>query len=114
QHARWAGNPVVVLDVPLASAAERRFALSVCRRASAALATVAAGDEATLRIFADEGITVDAVDDDADPSTDLGRLRRHIFMVEPPPERLRAGDVCVFSAPGEAREALEIARRALD
>ena len=47
-------------------------------------------------------------------TTDLGRLRRHIFTLDPPPERTRAGDVRFFSAPGEAREALEIARRVLD
>jgi ATP-dependent helicase/nuclease subunit B len=41
-------------------------------------------------------------------------LRRHIFELDPPPERTRTGDVRLFSAPGEAREALEIARRVLD
>src|SRR4051794_40646940 len=38
--ARWAGCPLLILDVPLASAAERRFALAICRRSSAALLTV--------------------------------------------------------------------------
>jgi ATP-dependent helicase/nuclease subunit B len=111
---RWAGYPVLLLDVPLASATERRFALSVCSRAKAALATVAAGDDATLESFGREEATVETVEDDALPSTDLGRLRRHIFTLAPPPERSRAGDVQFFSAPGEAREALEIARRVLD
>jgi ATP-dependent helicase/nuclease subunit B len=111
---RWAGYPVLMLDVPLASAAERRFALSLCRRARAALATIAAGDEATLRAFIEADVRVDVLDDDAAVDSDLGRLRRHIFTPEPPPERPRAGDVQFFSAPGEAREALEIVRRALD
>jgi ATP-dependent helicase/nuclease subunit B len=113
-NARWAGCPVVMLDVPLVSAAERRFALSVCTSARAALATVPAGDEATLLTFSGDERSFDTIDDDAAPSTDLGRLRRHIFTVKPPPERSRAGDVQFFSAPGEPREALEIARRALD
>ena len=112
--ARWAGYPVLLLDVPLASAAERRFALSVCRHSTAALATVATGDDATLLTFASEGVAAESIEDDADASTDLGRLRRHIFALEPPPERIRTGDVRLFSAPGEAREAVEIARRALD
>src|SRR4029077_20745678 len=33
---------------------------------------------------------------------------------ERPPERERTGDVVLFSAPGEGREAVEIVRRALD
>ena len=112
--ARWARCPVVMLDVPLASTAEGRFARSVCERARAALATVPAGDDATLLALGGGTSTVDTIEDDASPSTDLGRLRRHIFTVQPPPERSRVGDVQFFSAPGEAREALEIARRALD
>ena len=109
--AHWAGYPVLLLDVPLASTAERRFALSVCRHATAALATVATGDEATLLTFASEGVPAESIEDDADASADLGRLRRHIFALEPPPGRIRTGDVRLFSAPGEAREAIEIARR---
>ena len=111
---RWAGCPLLVVDVPLASAAECRFALSVGRRSAAALLTVAAGDEATVAALEAEGVAVTRIDDDADPETDLGRLRRYIFSPLPPPARTRTGDVCLFSAPGEAREALEIARRALD
>jgi CRISPR/Cas system-associated exonuclease Cas4 (RecB family) len=44
----------------------------------------------------------------------LLRLRAHVFQDEPPPERERAGDVALFSAPGEGREAVEIVRRVLD
>jgi len=46
--------------------------------------------------------------------SDLATLRRHIFTIERPPERRPAGDVRLFSAPGEGREALEIVRRVLD
>jgi len=112
--ARWAGCPLLILDVPLASAAERQFVISMCRRSNAALVTVAAGDDATIQALDAEGVTVSNVDDDADVGSDLGRLRRHVFALQPPSERARTGDVQLFSAPGEAREALEIARRALD
>ncbi len=37
-----------------------------------------------------------------------------MFLSEPPPARTRAGDVRLFSAPGEGREAVEIVRRILD
>jgi RecB family exonuclease len=111
---RWTGYPALLLDVPLASAAERRFALAVFSTARAALATLAAGDEATREAFQTAGARIDELDDDAPPTSDLGRLRRHIFRLDPPPERARSGDVRLFSAPGEAREAVEIARRVLD
>ncbi|HMC76627.1 MAG TPA: PD-(D/E)XK nuclease family protein [Vicinamibacterales bacterium] len=112
--ARWAGCPLLILDVPLASAAECRFALSIGRRSASALLTVAAGDDATTAALEAAGVAVASVDDDAGPESDLGRLRRYIFMLLPPPPRARTGGVSLFSAPGEAREALEIARRALD
>ena len=117
QGLRWAGYPVLMLDVPLDSVAERGFAEAIIARAADALATCPAEDEAletTRRVFPKEGVTVDDAGDDAPMHTDLGRLRRFIFKQDPPPEMPRAGDVRLYSAPGEAREALEIARRALD
>ena len=109
---RWSGCPVLLLDVPLNSVAERRFAGALVGGVADVLITCPAGDEATRKAF--EGAFIQDVDDDAAPETDLGRLRRHIFTLDPPPERSPAGDVQLFSAPGEGREALEIARRVLD
>jgi hypothetical protein len=37
-----------------------------------------------------------------------------VFTIDRPPIRERAGDVSLFSAPGEGREAVEIVRRVLD
>src|SRR4029077_8106069 len=45
---------------------------------------------------------------------DLATLRRYIFSIDRPPVRERAGDVTLYSAPGEGREAVEIVRRVLD
>src|SRR5204863_3358497 len=45
---------------------------------------------------------------------DLPVLRRYIFAKDRPPARQPAGDVRLFSAPGEGREAVEIVRRILD
>src|SRR6185436_12602633 len=42
---------------------------------------------------------------------DLVALRRYLFARTQPPEREPAGDVRFFSAPGEGRECVEIARR---
>jgi hypothetical protein len=85
---------------------------AVVGSASEALVTGPVGDEATRQAFG--GHAIDDLDDDAVADTDLGRLRRYIFTEQPPPERPRTGDVRLFSAPGEGREALEIARVALD
>jgi hypothetical protein len=111
---RWFGCPTVMLDVPLNSVAERRFVAAVLAGARDSLVTCPVGDESTLAAL--EGLGLEAVDveDDASTDTDLGRLRRRVFMLDPPPAASASGDVRLFSAPGEAREALEIARRALD
>jgi hypothetical protein len=113
---RWFGYPVLLLDVPVNSVAERHFAQRIVEHASAAHVTCPAFDEPTRRAFqlAASDVRFEEIEDDAPPSTDLGRLRRHIFEDEPPPARAPAGDVTFFSAPGEAREALEVARRVLD
>src|SRR6185295_10548122 len=52
--------------------------------------------------------------DRAPAASDLANLRRYIFQADRPPVRERAGDVRLFSAPGEGREAVEIVRRVLD
>ena len=44
---------------------------------------------------------------------DLTHLARYLFSKEPPPERTRTGELVWFSAPGEGRECIEIARRIL-
>jgi hypothetical protein len=109
----WVGLPVVLLDVPLDSHAEQAFAAAVLACAGDALATVPEGDLRAAAALAPLG-DVDLVDDDADSSSDLRHLRRYVFTSERPELRERAGDVRLFSAPGEGREALEIVRRILD
>jgi len=44
---------------------------------------------------------------------DLTQLTRYLFSKEPPPERTRTDEMVWFSAPGEGRECVEIARRIL-
>src|SRR5262249_42950647 len=60
------------------------------------------------------GASIEPASDDAAPGSDLASLRRHIFSADRPPLRERTGDVRLFSAPGEGREAVEIVRRILD
>jgi CRISPR/Cas system-associated exonuclease Cas4 (RecB family) len=111
---RWASLPIVLLDVPLDSAAEQEFAAALVARSPDVVATVAEDDRAAMEALAPMGAAVATLADDASPQSDLASLRRYIFRSEPPPVRERAGDVRLFSAPGEGREAVEIVRRILD
>jgi hypothetical protein len=110
----WAGHPIVLLDVPLDSAAEREFVSALARRSPQMLATVPHGDDVPAdALVASGGVREDRADA-ADSASDLANLRRHVFTLERPPERKPAGDVRLFSAPGEGREAIEIVRRVLE
>src|SRR2546427_733382 len=111
---RWARLPILLLDVPLDSRAEQEFVAALVHQSSDALATVPDGDRFTLDALAALGGTVDTLADDAEAGSDLINLRRFVFKAERPAERERAGDVALFSAPGEGRESVEIVRRILD
>jgi RecB family exonuclease len=110
----WAGVPVVMLDLPVDSIAEQTFVRAMLERAAGGVATIAHGDERAEAAIRAAGITVEAVEDDAAAQTDLWHLRRFVFTNERLVPRQRAGDVRLCSAPGEGREAVEMARRILD
>lgn len=122
------GHPLVLLDVAIDSSAHKAFVASLLNRARTALVTVAAGDEPTRQALSDLGVrppreeTQNGGIGGRPPSDDpparghdeLGRVRTYLFAPEPPPADVRRGDVVLFSAPGEGRECIEIARRALE
>jgi ATP-dependent helicase/nuclease subunit B len=103
---------LLLLDVPFESAAERACLHALMSASRAVLITVPFGDVATLAHLTARGVTPDVLEQKG-PS-DLVALRRNLFASRQPPTRDRAGDVRFFSAPGEGREAIEIARRILD
>ncbi len=111
-EAPWVGMPVVLLDPAIDTKTEQEFVAALLDRAPAVLATVPDGDSRTLAALA--GGPVDVIRDPAPVDSDLAHLRRYVFTSDRPSLRARAGDVCLFSAPGEGREAVEIVRRALD
>jgi ATP-dependent helicase/nuclease subunit B len=108
------GLPVLLLDVRITSAAERDVVAALAETSPHVLITVPAGDDRTLRTLPPHqrvAAGVDAASPAAAPSG-LERLRAHLFSdtapLEPEPD-----DVRFFSAPGEGRECVEVARRIL-
>ena len=111
---RWAGLPIVLLDVPLDSQAEREFVAALAKTSPDVLATIPDGDVFAREALVAAGGDIEDRPDPAAAATDLASLRRHIFTSARPPVRFPAGDVRLFSAPGEGRESIEIVRRVLD
>ena len=104
--------PMVLLDVPINGPVERDFIEALTRDSPSVLVTVAAGDDATLEAL--HGLGAREQQRDArDDVGDLARARGLLFAGRVPPGEVR-GDVLFFSAPGEGRETVEIARRILD
>jgi CRISPR/Cas system-associated exonuclease Cas4 (RecB family) len=103
--------PVLLLDVPFDSDAESEFLWTLMKGSPNALVTVADGDMRTIAQLEKRGIQIQRREPEGD--TDLTRLSRHLFSAEPPPERERTGELVWFSAPGEGRECVEIARRVI-
>jgi ATP-dependent helicase/nuclease subunit B len=104
-----ASLPTLLLDVPFDSDAEAAFLWALLRGSPDVLITVPRGDERTLAKVRSQGIAVDVTE--AEGISDLVHLSRDIFSSDPPPERTQTGELIWFSAPGEGRECVEIARR---
>lgn len=105
-------RPLVLLDVPLDSAIEFQFVRALLEASSAVIVTVPFGDLQALERLESLGLVGEVLEQKGE--SDLVALRRHLFASTRPPSRERAGDVRFFSAPGEGREAVEIARRILE
>jgi len=103
------GLPTLVLDVRLRSRAEQTLLDAVLAAAPDALVTVATGDDATLGRLAGTPEPLAVAQTDA-----LARVQTHLF------DRGRLNyaeldrSIEIFSAPGESRECVELARRVLD
>jgi ATP-dependent helicase/nuclease subunit B len=103
--------PVLLLDVPFESDVEAEFLWRLLSESPKALVTVPDGDVRAIAQLEKRGVDLQRREPNGD--TDLTRLARHLFSAEPPPERERTGELIWFSAPGEGRECVEIARRIL-
>src|SRR5262245_1594237 len=108
---------LVLLDVAIANDAEAELISALVARAPEALATVPEGDARTLASLKSQVSSLKT--SDLRPETSdlsgggLARIRHFLFSPTPPPLGEPLDEVELFSAPGEGREAVEIARRIL-
>jgi len=103
--------PLLLLDVPLDSPVEFEFVHALMARSRDVLVTVPFGDIAALDRLKSIGLKPDLKRPDG-PS-DLDALRLRMFASTKLEERTPTGEVRFFSAPGEGRECVEVARRIL-
>jgi ATP-dependent helicase/nuclease subunit B len=107
------GATVFLLDVPVTADADARVIRALARHAGAIFATVPAGDERSHDTLTAAGFV-----ERAEPTTGGGRalerLQEHLFSTEAPQPGGMDDSVVLFSAPGEGRECVEIARRVLE
>jgi ATP-dependent helicase/nuclease subunit B len=106
---RWLGLPLLFLDIPLNSCAHREFFRSIVEQAPAIFAAVTADAGEIEKIL---GVSAEDLDG-REPESSLEHLRRYLFAVSPPRYANEDHAFDVFSAPGEALEAVEISRRIL-
>src|ERR671919_1470688 len=109
--AGWPPMPLLLLDVPLESEIEAQFLWALVQQSPHVMITVPAGDASALSQLEKRGVQVQTIE--KTEQNDLTQLARYLFSKEPPPERTRTGELVWFSAPGEGRECVEIARRIL-
>jgi ATP-dependent helicase/nuclease subunit B len=111
--ASLARHPLLFLDVSIHSAIERAFLVELTSAAKDVLFTCPAGD---LRTLHNVRVVPGAQENGATPvpgNSSLARLGSYLFSETTPPEGKLDDEVVFFSAPGEDRESVEIARRIL-
>ena len=103
---------ILWLDVAIDHPADWELVEACCAGGDAVMATVPAGETETAARFARLGAAHESLP--ANTAGDLDSLRRYLFVRDdPPPARALEGSLEFFSAPGEGRECVEIARRIL-
>jgi ATP-dependent helicase/nuclease subunit B len=103
-------SALLLVDVSLRTRVERDLVAALASRAPATFATIPAGDARTLVLIRSALNTATSEVHTPAPTTVLSRLQAGLFGKE----RTLSGDatdaVTIFSAPGESRECVEIAR----
>jgi hypothetical protein len=119
KRSRLIGLPTLLLDVSITNEAELAFVKALAETAPDLLATVPAADQPTFTRIRDElHCKVENLDDlPKNRDSTIGiieRLQRHLFNEDiAVSEAAGDSEFEIFSAPGEGRECVEIARRIL-
>jgi hypothetical protein len=106
------GLPTLLVDPRIESIAERELVAALARRSPELLATVPPGDDTSAaHLAAALGAAPEELGACPGDAGALGRVQTHLFAGTAPPQAELDGRVVIFSAPGEGRECVEIARR---
>jgi CRISPR/Cas system-associated exonuclease Cas4 (RecB family) len=103
--------PLLLLDLSVENAMEEAFVAALTAVATDILAIVPARDLSARQALERCGGAVEV--SDGPRQSDLDHLRACLFSEDAPPPRALDGSLEFFSAPGEGRECVEIARRIL-
>jgi hypothetical protein len=117
--------PLLLLDVAVRERHERRLVEALVAGRERVLWTIPAGDDRSRRAASALGFAPlpppaaaaprsSGPSGSADADSSLARLREYVFSEATPPPGDPGDSVQFFSAPGEARESVEIVRRVLD
>jgi ATP-dependent helicase/nuclease subunit B len=112
--ASLANPPVLLLDVAIHSKAEFELVEALVTRAPEVLVTVPVEDEKSVAAVERLPGAAKSIEQCATEGSPLARLRQYLFSEAKPPSGGRDDQVRMFSAPGEGRECVEIARRILE
>ncbi len=104
------GCPLLLLDVPIATARERELLRAVLDASGSVLCTVATGDDRTLASVRELGLAIN-LPSEVESRSGLSRLQAGLFAERTAESSPGDDSVTVFSAPGENRECIEIVRR---
>ena len=104
-------DTIVLLDVPIDSPADEALIDALVAGRRTVIATVPDGESHVAEFLAARGGSVEQPPSEGEG--DLACLRRYLFTPQAPRERRLDGSLEFFSAPGEGRESVEIARRIL-
>ena len=103
--------PLLLLDLAVENSMEEAFVARLTAVATEVLATLPAHDLSACRALERCGGALDVVN--GPRRSDLDHLRACLFSGEAPERRVLDGSLELFSAPGEGRECVEVARRIL-
>ena len=106
--------PMLFLDVPIQSSAERELVGAFVETSPAILITCPAGDLRTMHALRTLPSLKEIETKLIQGASSLVRLSEYLFSDSVPPQGKMGDEIVFFSAPGEERECVEIARRIIE